>query len=120
MKLFSIIIFLSSLLFCFSCSRLGDTESYQDAVRAAKNYALASGMSLSEYEVHSIEAYGDGKNGRIDLNRTDDYAVKFFDKLRRKNYWEICYRTVEKMLGGEQCYYVEKNSNKILTVYLAQ
>lgn len=77
-------------------------------------------MSLSGYEIHSVKEYSDGKNGKIDLNRTDDYAVNFFGKLRKRNYWEVCYRTVEQMLGGEQCYYVDKNSKEVLTAYLAQ
>lgn len=86
----------------------------------AGRYAEKLGENLSEHEVRSVAELQHGKNRNVDSSRSDDYAKHFLGKLQDKRYWEVCYRTVERMLGGDQCYYIDKDSRELLVVYRGQ
>lgn len=110
------------LVFAFLCSGCsgGAGTASADPVDLAGRYAQAHDVDLSGHEVRSVGEFQNGKNSLIDSNQSDEFAQRFLGKLRGKRYWEVCYRTVERMLGGDQCYYIDRDSKELLVMYAGQ
>lgn len=109
------------LFLCASCSSKQNGGEPEDPVAISKRYAESLKISLSEYKLHSVLELQNGNNSNgIQATDQDDYARQFFAKLHEKKYWEVCFKTIKPMLGGLQCYYVDKSSKEVLTGYMAQ
>jgi len=118
---YSLIKVLLILFLCSSCSSKQNRGELEDPVAISKRYAESLEISLSEYKLHSVLELQNGNNSnRIRATDQDDYAKQFFAKLQQKKYWEVCFKTIKPMLGGLQCYYVDKDSKEVLTGYMAQ
>lgn len=112
---------LFALFICASCSSNQEGERLEDPVAISKRYAENLKISLSGYEQHSVLELQDGNNTiGVQATDRDEYAKQFLAKLGKRKYWEVCFKTVKPVLGGMQCYYVDKGKKEVLTGYVAQ
>jgi hypothetical protein len=113
-------ILLVSIL-CVGCSAKQKDGQLEDPVAISRRYAENLKVSLSGYEVHSmLELQGGNNSNGIRSTDQDEYARRFFEKLGGRKYWEVCFKKIKPVLGGMQCYYVDKSSKQVLMGYLAQ
>jgi len=110
---------LAFALLCSGCFG-GPGTALADPVVLAGRYAQAHNVDLSAHGVRSVGEFQNGKNSNMDSNQSDEFAKRLLGKLRGKRYWKVCYRTVERMLDGDQCYYVDRDSKELLVVYAGQ
>lgn len=116
-----VLLVLLVLVVCTSCSAKQDGGQPEDPVAISKHYAEGLKVSLSGYELHSVLELQDGNNTiGVRASDQDEYARRFLEKTDRRKYWEVCLRTIKPMLGGMQCYYVDRSSKEVLIGYLAQ
>ncbi|MEG3791688.1 hypothetical protein V1318_16335 [Lysobacter sp. CCNWLW3] len=112
---------LFAFLICAGCSSKQETGRLADPVAISKHYTESLKISLSGYELHSVLELQDGNNTiGVRGPDQDEYAKQFLAKLGKRKYWEVCFKAVKPVLGGLQCYYVDKGNKEVLTGYVAQ
>ncbi len=102
-----------------SATSIGNGDRIKEVVTISEKYAASRSISLVGYELHSIVKYNTEFNGYIDKDRVDKYAINFFEKLKRKEYWAVCYR-IKAGVGGVTCIFVDNKSRKPLHVYVGR
>lgn len=109
-------------LVCMGCmaQEAPNKEGFPIVVAIEKSVAFANRdrVDWSEYSVVSAAEYVNGETSLFDRNSKDPYDISVVQKLRGKEYWEICYGTiVPGLVGATYCYYLDKTDYKLLAVY---
>jgi hypothetical protein len=88
------------------------------AIEHSIAHANENGVDWIEYSVRSAELNVNGGASIFDRNSKDPYDISVVQKLRGKEYWEICYGTiVSGMVGATYCYYLDRTDYKLLAAY---
>jgi hypothetical protein len=108
-----------SSIFILGCGVDSGNESA--AIRAARLSALHAekdGVDLNRYAINSIRSLAFGKQGAVRPEQTSPHIERVREKLKDKEYWEICYGASSKgVVGSQYCYYLDDSSFDLLTVY---
>lgn len=88
------------------------------AIENSVAYAKRDGVDWTEYSVRSAELNTNGWNSVFDRESKNANDISVVQKLRGKQYWEICYGTiVPGLVGATYCYYLDRTDYKLLAVY---
>ena len=88
------------------------------AVEKSVPHATEDRIDMTNYSVVSVELGVNGWNGVVDRNSKDPYDVEVVQKLKGKEYWEVCYGAYSPgLVGATYCYYLERSSFQFLAAY---
>lgn len=120
MKIFLSILIVIFLCFSSGCSKFSGHNEPLNPQALAEEYAKDEGVNLPEYQPVVIKEYRNGDTSVLNRGNSDEYTVSFIEDLKGKAYWEACYETIELMLGGGYCFYIDKEDGDLLKVYRSQ
>jgi hypothetical protein len=116
-SLILIFVLIFSLPGISGCSRSREENTAHDPETSAKLYAKKNEINIDEGRAYSTKEYENGDTSIFDSTRTDSFAMSVVEKLKGKNYWEVCYDNSGGGLGGEVCFFIEKSSNQLIHIY---
>jgi hypothetical protein len=99
------------------CSDSPEENTAIDPEISAKLHAKKNEIDIGEARAYSTKEYENGATSIFDSTRTDSFAMSVVEKLKGKNYWEVCYDNSGGGLGGEVCFFIEKSSNQLIYIY---
>jgi hypothetical protein len=88
------------------------------AAEASIGFARSDGVDLSAYSLSSINMMAFGEQKVVAQSVTSPHIERVRAALRDKIYWEACYSILSpEVVSATYCYYLEKSTLKLLTVY---
>lgn len=88
------------------------------AIEKSVLYANEDRVDLANFSVVSVELGVNAWSAVFDRNSKDPYDVEVVQKLKGKEYWEVCYSAYSPgLVGATYCYYLERSSYKLLAAY---
>jgi hypothetical protein len=101
----------------YGCARSNCPNPSSSPSEVALYYSASEGVDTKSIVISSVSEYQKGETSVIDAQRVDDYAKSLRQPLLDKKYYEVCMRPKGGGLGGEVCYFLEKETKKKLFIY---
>lgn len=103
-----------------SCAMTGGESRHAIvmAVDASARYASRDGVDLAKYQATSAVLLSNGRMDLLDIDRGDMHTREVIGKLKKRQYWQICYTINQpRTVAPTYCYFIERDGLSLIETY---